>query len=60
MTMNKVRRLDPDVSVEYKFTVAKRGAYSKQAKKGMRYVVVSDAEDGARQELKKRDGKKTA
>ncbi len=60
MTTNKVRRQDPDVSVEYNFSGAKRGVYSKQAKKSMRYVIVSDAEDRARQDSQKKASKKTA
>jgi hypothetical protein len=50
MTMNKAKTQDPDISAEYTFARGNRGAYAEQAKKGMRYVIVSDADDRERKD----------
>jgi len=50
--MNKAKTQNPDIAPEYRFGTSKgrRGAFAEQAKNGMRYEIVSDAEDHARRE----------
>jgi hypothetical protein len=47
-SMSKPKTKDPDLSEKYDFSKGERGVHYARAKKGMRFVIVTDDEDQVR------------